>query len=41
MDIFRGEELGLGRAIFGYKDSPETIVVNYQIIKYCKVDVCI
>ncbi|KAL4119790.1 hypothetical protein QTP88_012559 [Uroleucon formosanum] len=26
--VFHGEELGLGRAIFGYKDSPETLLLT-------------
>lgn len=28
VDVFCGEELGLGRAIFGYKDLPETLLLS-------------
>lgn len=33
--VFHGEELGLGRAIFGYKDSPETLLLS--IIKLLNI----
>lgn len=33
--VFHGEELGLGRAIFGYKDSPETLLLSIiQLLNY-------